>query len=118
MAGAFAEATAVPSTKRVAPPKVAPVTIGAVRIEAIHWGRSRGLDQNGGYIVAVDPRSGRELWILKVYDITYDPSMEQDVQDVFITKITKGYRGQLLVWEEKGRRYLVDIKTRSVSIVE
>jgi hypothetical protein len=44
--------------------------------------------------------------------------MEQDVQDVFITKMTKGYRGQLLVSNEKGRRYLVDIKTRSVSVVE
>jgi hypothetical protein len=110
-----AEPSAVPTAKRVAPPKVAPVQIAGVRIEAIHWGRSRGLDQNGGYIAGVDTRTGRELWLLKVYDTAYDPRMEQDVQDVFIAKLTRDRGDRLSVVDERGRRYLVDMKTRIVT---
>ena len=104
----------MPQPKRVAPPKVAPVTVDGLRIEAIHWGRSRGLGQNGGYIVAFDPKTGQELWTLKVYDIVYDPKMEEDVQDVFIEKMKAG-GGTLLITDEKGRRYRVDVKARSVA---
>jgi hypothetical protein len=104
----------MPKPKRVAPPKVAPVMLEGVRIEAIHWGRSRGLGQNGGYIAAIDPGSGKELWTLKVYDIAYDSKMEQDVQDVFISKM-KAENGKLAIRNEKGGRYLVDPKTRTVA---
>jgi hypothetical protein len=104
----------MPKPKRVAPPKVAPLSLGSIRIEVVHWGRSRGLGQNGGYIAAVDPTTGNELWTLKVYEIAYDPKMEQDVQDVFISKM-KAERGKLAIWDEKGRRYLVDPNTRTVA---
>jgi hypothetical protein len=105
----------MPSPKRVAPPNVAPVLVAGMRIEAIHWGRSRGLEQNGGYIAAIAPRSGRELWTLKVYTVSYDPKLEEDVQDVFIAKMTKASASRLLVVDEKGRRYVVDVKARSVT---
>jgi hypothetical protein len=102
-----------PAGKRVGPPDVAPVLIDGVRIEAIHWGGSRGFGQNGGYIAAIDPVSGRELWTLKVYDVPYDPSLEEDVQDVFIARLAaKGDRLQVI--DEKGRRFLVDVKRRAV----
>ena len=48
-----------PSAKRVGPPEVAPVNVGNVKIEAIHWGKDRGLGQNGGYIAAFDRESCR-----------------------------------------------------------
>jgi outer membrane protein assembly factor BamB len=101
----------MPRSKRVAPPEVKPVTIRGVRFEAVHWGRSRGLGQNGGFIAAIDSSSGRELWVLKVYDITYDPAMEQDVQDVFIERM-RAENGKLIVTDEDGRRYVVDVKRR------
>jgi hypothetical protein len=104
----------MPQPKRTAPPKVKPVTVGDVRIEALHWGRSRGLGQNGGYIVAVDPASGRELWTLKVYDIAYDPKMEEDVQDLFIAKLAVA-GDKLSVRDEQGRRFLVDLKRKTVA---
>jgi hypothetical protein len=104
----------MPQPKRTAPPKVRPVTVGGVRIEALHWGRSRGLGQNGGYIVAVDPASGRELWTLKVYDIAYDPKMEEDVQDLFIAKLAVA-GDKLSVRDEGGRRFLVDLKRKTVA---
>lgn len=103
-----------PMAKRVGPPEVAPVTIDGTRFEALPWGRSRGFDQNGGLIAAVDPASGRELWTLKVYAVTYDTVLEEDVQDVFITDLAVK-DGKLEVTDEKGRRFLVDVKTHEVT---
>jgi hypothetical protein len=104
-----------PKAKRAAPAKVAPVTIGTLRFEAVHWGKARGLGQNGGYVAAVDPASGKELWTLKVYDVAYEPDLEGDLQDVFITAMSKTLFGQKLnVTDERGRAYVVDPATRTV----
>ena len=100
---------------RLPPDTVAPVTIHGVRYEAIHWGRRRGLDQDGGYIAAIDVASGRELWTLKIYSVPIDPGMERDGQDVFITALGKTFfGGKLKVADEQGRHYLVDVQSRSV----
>ena len=109
------EGLGAPSGKRVGPPDVGPVTIGKLRFEAIHWGRERGFGQNGGYIAAYDAAGGAELWTLKVYDVTYDPDMEEDVQDIFIETMTKSASGDgLEITDERGRGYVVDPRTRSV----
>ena len=101
---------------RLPPPTVPPLTIGGVRYEAIHWGRERGLDQDGGYIAAIDAASGQELWTLKVYSIAIDPAMERDGQDVFIKTLGKTFfGGKLKITDERGRHYLVDPATRSVT---
>jgi hypothetical protein len=102
----------MPAAKRVGPEEVPPVTIGETRYEVVHWGRERGLGQNGGYIAAVDAASGRELWTLKVYDVTYDPDMEEDVQDVFIESLAPRGDDKLAVVDERGRKYLVDPRRR------
>jgi hypothetical protein len=115
LAGAVFAGDDAPAAKRAAPPKVAPVTIDNVEFAAIPWGKARGLGQNGGYLAARDPATGKEIWTLKVYDVVYDPKLEGDVQDVFITALAKSASGhELVVTDERGRRYLVDPKTRSV----
>jgi hypothetical protein len=101
--------------KRAAPADVPPVVIGDVRIEALHWGRAEGLPHNGGYIAAFDSASGRKLWKLKVYGVAYQRGRETDVQDVFIRSMTETAPGQLLIIDEKGRRYRVDVKARTVT---
>jgi hypothetical protein len=104
-----------PAGKRVAPPKVAPVVIDNVEFAAIPWGKLRGLGQNGGYIAAIDPASGREMWTLKVYEVSDDPALEGDAQDVFIAALAKSASGaELIVTDERGRTYVVDPRTRSV----
>ncbi|HJT05711.1 MAG TPA: hypothetical protein VJ747_02230 [Stellaceae bacterium] len=104
-----------PKAKRAGPPKVAPVTIGNLRFEAIHWGKARGLGQNGGYIAAIDPLSGEETWTLKVYDVAYEPDLEGDVQDVFIQSMSKTlFGGKLTITDERGRGYVVDPVARTV----
>ena len=115
VAGAVFAGDDAPAAKRAAPPRVAPVTIDDVEFAAIPWGKARGLGQNGGYLAARDPATGKEVWTLKVYDVVYDPKLEGDVQDVFITALAKSASGhELVVTDERGRRYLVDPKTRNV----
>jgi len=102
--------------KRVPPPDVPPVRIGAVRYEVLQSSRKRGLPQNGGYIRAFSAASGDELWTLQVYQTTYDPALEEDVQDVFIRSLKKTlWGGKLKVEDERGRRYLVDPAARSAT---
>ncbi len=95
-------------------PHPTPVTIGGVRYQAIAWGKARGLGQNGGYLAAVDEATGRELWLLKVYDVTYDGEREDDVQDVFIKEIAREGAGLLRVTNERGGSFRVDVERRAV----
>lgn len=101
--------------KRAGPSEVPAVTTGNLKIAPIHWGKRRGLDQNGGYIAAYDVATGKELWILKVYSVSYDASKESDVQDVFIESLTKTDGGdEIRVVDEEGRVYFVNPQTRVV----
>lgn len=102
------------SAKRVGPPRVNSVTIGDIRYKAIHWGRERGFGQNGGYIAAIDVKTNKELWTLKVYDVDYEGGKEEDAQDVFITSM-KAEDGKLIIRNEDGYRYSVDVQTRKVT---
>jgi hypothetical protein len=86
-----------------------------VRYEEMRTGRLRGLAQNGGHIAAVDVASNRELWIVRVYETIYRPDMETDKQDVYITRLSLDRNGNLLlVNNERGERYAVSLKDRSI----
>ncbi|MBD9358063.1 hypothetical protein [Methylomonas albis] len=105
------------SKKRVEPEPVEPVVIGTVRYEALPSGKARGLSQDGGVIVAIDQASGAELWLLKIYEIKPDSSIEADKQEIFIARLTAAPDGQsLLVETERGRHYRVNLQTRAVAI--
>ncbi len=107
-----------PDGKRVGPPDVTPAHVGPLRIEALHWGRERGLGQNGGFIRAVDEESGAEEWILRIYGIDYDHQMEEDVQDIFIRSIDPvDEDSALLVADERGRRFRVEVESREVTVL-
>jgi hypothetical protein len=102
--------------KRSGPDPVDPVRFGGIRYEAMPWGKARGLGQNGGYVAAIDEKSGDELWLLKVYDVSYDGDMEGDKQDVFVTSLDIDSAGRRLTVEnEAGDRFSVDLATRKVS---
>ncbi len=113
---AVAPAAPALQAKRVGPKSVAPVTVGGVRYEALPWGKKHGLGQNGGYLATFDAKTGAELGLIKVYEIKYDPKLEADVQDVFISRLDS-IDGGLAVTDERGRRYLVDVATKSVRAV-
>lgn len=103
--------------KRVGPAPVAPIVIDGLRIEAVNAGRKRGLGQNGGFIEAFDLESGRSVWLLQVYKIDYAKNMEEDVQDRFIERLEPTAEGaNLLVTDENGNRYKVDLAARTVHV--
>jgi hypothetical protein len=102
--------------KRRGPADVPSVSIGHVTYQVIHWGQLQGLDQNGGYIAAIDSKNHKPLWTLKIYTTVIDPDKERDVQDVFITSMKKIAGGKLLEIEDEAHHtYLVDLKTRTVT---
>lgn len=98
-------------------PEPAALLHKGVRYEAVHWTQARGLGQNGGYVQALDPATGSVLWVHRIHAIAYDPAMEQDKQDRFITQLAVAENGEaLLVADERGGRYLLDLRTHRVSI--
>ncbi len=104
------------SAKRVGPPSVDALVVGNVRYEAVHWGRARGLPQNGGYIAALDVNTEQELWIAQVYVVTYQPRLETDVQDIFITAMALSPDGRaLLISNEAGRHFVLNLADRIVT---
>ncbi|MFA5080929.1 MAG: hypothetical protein WC474_00105 [Hydrogenophilaceae bacterium] len=97
-------------------PSAKPVSRKGIRYEAIKGAKGRGLEQNGGYIAAIDESSDKELWILKVYDVVYDGEMEDDKQDVLITSLSTAWFGnRLIVCNERGEKFEVDLDSRAVS---
>ncbi len=102
--------------KREAPAPVKPVTHNGLRYEVVHWGRTRGLSQNGGYIAVIDPDIDKEVGLIKVYPVKYKWwGMEKDKQDIFITEIELDAKSEsLLVSDERSRRYRVEIESQKV----
>jgi hypothetical protein len=113
---AIAAAAERPVKERSDAPEPVFVQHQGVRYEAVQWGHPRGLNQNGGYVQAVDAATGSILWIHRIYRIAYDPAKEQDKQDRFITRLSIGERGEsLLIDDERGGRYVLDLRTHQVS---
>ena len=101
---------------RLPPKEVEPIKIGNIKYEVLHWGKERGLDHNGGYVFATDIKQNKELWVLKVYSISYNSEMEEDVQDVFIESMSKvWFRNKLKIIDENGEKYLVDLDSKLVT---
>lgn len=97
-------------------PEVEPVVHRGIRYEALHWGKERGLGQNGGYVVTIDASTEREIGLWKIYSVAYDRGLEGDKLDVFITRLEIDASGNhLIVDDERDRRFFVDLTTREVS---
>lgn len=68
---------------------------------------------NGGVIKAYSAKTKQLLWTVKIFNISYDPQLERDIQDVYITEM-KVKRGYLLIKDEKHREYSLNLKTHQV----
>jgi outer membrane protein assembly factor BamB len=93
--------------KRKAPTPVPPVVWQGVKYVA-----SLEPDQIGR-VQAYDEASGRKLWETKVYHVWINPIAEEDVQWVFISSM-QIQDGKLVVKNEAGKRYRLDLQTGSV----
>ena len=95
-----------------------PVVVGAVRYQAPAFTRAQGLAHNGGYVEAVDAASGQRRWIVDVLGPPVRDGKEEDKTDVFIATLALAKGGHaLLVTDERGRRFRLDLRTRRVTPV-
>jgi hypothetical protein len=78
-----------------------------------HWGAFSGRRENGQYIEARRAETDKLLWDLRIYKVNYDPTLESDVQDIFITSL-KLVEGNLEVMNEAGDKFVVDLSKRAV----
>jgi hypothetical protein len=107
---ASAAVAEAPSHKRSAPLKVTPVEHRGIRYAVVRGAKGRGLPQNGGYIEATEIASGRPLWLVKVYEVVYDPDIEDDKREVYISRLRlDAARGRLLVENERDERFAVEL---------
>jgi hypothetical protein len=107
----FTMAVLLPSlalAKRTAPAKVEPVIHQGVRYIAPND------DGRRAYIEAWDVQTNKKLWDLTVFTNQIDPTLEQDVQWIFI-KALSVQDETLIVTSERGETYRVDLKTKAVT---
>ena len=99
------------------PPDVAPVVNGDIRYDALHWGKKRGLDENGGFVTATDTATDTEIWVQKVYDIVYGDKSPQKY-DLFITQLKLLDDGKgLQITDQNGRVHRMDLESRVVTLI-
>jgi hypothetical protein len=100
----------VPSVqaKRAAPSAVEPVIIGSVRYSA------DATPEFMGFVIATDVSSGKELWRQRIYKVAINPSLERDVQWVFIASLRQE-GGALLISNERGENFRLDLATRKIT---
>ncbi len=113
LAWLLALAPAAVLAKRAAAAEVPPVVDHGVKYVFPHFSTEGGEAQAGGVVEARDEKSGALLWRVRVYSTRVDPKLERDVQDVFLTS-ARLEGGKLVVTNEKGETYEVDLATHAV----
>src|SRR6266576_4167178 len=96
------------SAKRAASTKVEPVIHEGVRYVAPND------DGRRAYIEAWDVRTNKKLWKLTVFTNRIDPTLEEDVQWVFIDKL-RVQDSALIVTSERGKTYQIDLTSKAVT---
>ena len=94
--------------KRLAPAEIEPVIHQGVRYIAPND------DGHRAYIEARDVQTNKKLWDLTIFTNRIDPTLEEDVQWVFIKELNIR-DGALLVTSERDKIYRVDLKTKAVT---
>ncbi len=104
----------VPAYAKRAPPKdVPPVTDRGVKYSGDYRRIAGGANQNDQYIEARDLQTGKLLWELRLYEVKYDPNLEGDAQDLFLSSM-KLIDGNLEVVNEAGDRFVIDLSKRQI----
>ena len=100
------------SFDRNPPPAVPAIVRDGKRYTQRLGGHSNGIGQAGGVIDIINEQTGVIEATIKVYDNRRDPGIEGDVQDIYFTSMAFDAAGLLIVTDEVGRRFAVDVKTR------
>ena len=95
-----------PSFSRPPPAEVAPIEADGVRYERLMATDDPGA-RPGGLLRATRIGTGEVLWTSRVYDTEVDPSLERDVQQVYIEKMRLN-GDTIVVTTEAGDTFHVD----------
>ncbi len=102
------------SFDRNAPPAVVRIErAGKIYAQRIGSADS-GKGQVGGLLDIIDAASGAVEATIIVYANRRDPGIEGDVQDIFFASMAFDALGQLVITDEVGRRFAVDVTARTV----
>jgi hypothetical protein len=100
---------------RRAPRRVEPVVHDGVRYEQVIGKVLPEQDDSGRWLAAYDVATDKVLWGVKVYDTPHIAELERDVQAVFFASLQLDHGGRaLLVANERGRRFSIDLATHAV----
>lgn len=100
------------------PPNVPPVKHKGASYAQLKNPASLGLNPMGGYVLATDKKTGKQLWVAAVYQVEINPDMEQDVQVVFFkTMRLNAAANALLIEDERNRFYRVALADGSVTVI-
>ena len=91
--------------------RMAPAAVDPISYEGITYSAPTNMM---GSVEARDEKTSQIVWTTKVYSVAYNPLIETDVQDVFITELQID-DGELLVTNESDEKYYVDLKTGAVA---
>jgi hypothetical protein len=105
---ASAAATHV-EAKRGAPKEVPLITRDGITYSVPH-------DQMG-FVIAKDEKTGRLIWSKQIYVVKYDPLLEQDVQDCFITEL-RFEGGKLVISNEHDGQFELDPATLAIKVLK
>lgn len=107
-----------PEASRSAPPEVRPVVHEGVRYEQLEGQRLPDIDPESGYVVAYDDATNAVLWTALNYRFEPMPHLagiETDVLKSFFASMALSADGkQLLIVDERGRHFALDLATRGV----
>lgn len=106
------------SFDRNAPPTVPAVERGGKRYAQRNASHQCEKGQAGGLLDVIDVASGAVEATIKVYDNKRDPKIEGDVQDIFFASMAFDDAGRLIITDEVGRRFAVDVATRVVTLLK
>jgi hypothetical protein len=102
-------AVGVAEAKRVAPKDVAPVTKDGVTYSAPQ--------DSMGFVVARSEKGGGLIWSRQIYVVKYNPDLEKDVQDCFITTLVLDGK-KLIVTNERSGQFELDLDTLAVKVLK
>jgi hypothetical protein len=98
------------SNSRPAPPVVAPIERNGIRYEQVTQSYDHGGNQPGGYLTAIDVKTGERLWTLKVYEVSDQSESGVDSIGIYFKSMALiPRRDALEIEDETGRRFIFDL---------
>ena len=103
-----------PSPSRPAPPTVEPILHNNIRYQEDMQSYHFGGDQRGGYLVAIDLKTNKRLWMLKVYTVPEHSAAGVSTPGRYFKRmrLVPG-RDEIEIVNEVGGKYVVDLATQT-----